>query len=357
MQRTDLARTCKMTTLSFFARGDASNANNAALNIQNQSQQPTVMITFQSGATGDIILDGGGVIDPNTTVLIDGVSYDFILEQTGFLPLNNGKVPDVLEGSQITVISVIIDGNYERFFFVTDGSGSMALMNQFGNGAVALTLTDTSPPQVFICFCENTDILTPTGYKKVETLKSGDFVSTNSGDAVPILWIGHSAATLEEMRRDPTRRPVRIAANSFAPGIPHADLSVSAQHRVVLEGVWSEHYFGEPRVMVRAKHLVGTAAEWVMPDNDVAYFHILLDRHDVLITNGLMTESFQLSLRSFDGMSVQMRGSLSDAVPPKRLQAFFIRPDAMHTLKAYESTVLIAKLLCESATDNVAVVA
>ena len=80
-----------MATLSFFARGDASSANNAALNVQNQSQQPTVLITFDSGLDGDIVLDpNGGAPDPDTTVSIDGVSYEFVLELTGGLPLGNG---------------------------------------------------------------------------------------------------------------------------------------------------------------------------------------------------------------------------------------------------------------------------
>ncbi len=95
-----------MTTLSFYARGDASTANNPSLNVESKTQQPTVLITFNSGASGDIILDGSGGVDPDTTVTIDGTTYDFTLEMTGDLPLNNGKVPDALEGKQVTVISV-----------------------------------------------------------------------------------------------------------------------------------------------------------------------------------------------------------------------------------------------------------
>lgn len=337
-----------MTTLSFYARGDGSTANNAALNVENQSQQPTTLITFDSGPSGDIILEAnGGAIDPDTTVIIDGVSYNFILEQTGDLPFANGKVPDVLEGSQVTVISVIIDGNYERFFFVTDGSGTMSLMDQFGNGAIALTNVDTAPSEVFICFCGGTGILTPTGYKKVEDLKAGDLVLNSVGDAVPIWWIGQSPASADDMWRDPTRRPVRIAAHAVAPGVPDADLYVSAQHRVVLEGAWSELHFGEPCVLVAAKHLVGTAAEWFMPSEGVVYFHILLEHHEVLISNGLLTESFQPSLRSYNGIAAPMRRSLSDAISIERLHKLFSRPDAMPSLKKSEAKVLIQKTIPE----------
>lgn len=352
-----------MGTLSFYARGDGSSANNAALNIQNPSQQPTVQITFDSGPTGDVVLESnGGDVDPDTTVTIDGTTYDFILEQTGNMPFGSNKVPDVLEGSEVTVISVVIDGSYERFFFMTDGSGTMSLMDDFGNGAVALTNVDTAPDEVFICFCGGTEILTSNGNKKVETLKAGDLVLTDVGDAVPILWIGRTRASVDDMQRDPTRRPIRISAHSVGPSIPDSDLFVSAQHRVVLEGVWSEMHFGEPSVMAPAKHLVGTVAESVMPVTDVTFFHILLDRHEILISNGLLTESFQPSLRSFNGISPQMRRSLTDALPPKRLQAFFTRPDAMPTLKANEAKVLAKsmfadKVQSETASNGFALVA
>ena len=182
-----------MASLSFFARGDGSSANNAALNVDSKSHQATVEITFESGATGDIVLDGNcGDVDPDTTVTIDGVSYNFILEQTGDLPIGNGKVLDVFEGSQVTVISYIdLAGNYQRLFFMIDGSGTFELMDSFGNGSAALTNVDPAPTAVYICFCGGTDVLTPSGYRKVETLKVGDLVVTDTGAAVPILWCAH----------------------------------------------------------------------------------------------------------------------------------------------------------------------
>lgn len=344
-----------MTTLSFYARGDASTANNPSLNVESKSQQPTVLITFNSGASGDIILDGGGGVDPDTTVTIDGTTYDFTLEMTGDLPLNNGKVPDALEGKQVTVISVVIDGNTERFFFVTDGSGTYALMEQFGNGAIPLDNTDTSPTTVYICFCGGTDILTPSGYQKIDKLRAGDLVLNDAGDAVPILWVGQSTASREDMQYDPARCPIRIPANSVRAGVPCSDLYVSAQHRVVLEDAWTELLFGEARVLMPAAHLVGTIAESILPEDAVTYFHILLADHEIVLANGLMTESFQPSARSYEGIAQGMRRSLSEALPKSVLQSYFQRPDALMTLKKHEASVLTDRLFarCPRAKSRV----
>jgi hypothetical protein len=336
--------------LSFYARGDSSSANNAALNVKNTSQQPTVQLTFDSGPTGDLLLEyNGGANDPDTTVLINGVRYNFKVELTGGLPLNSNKVPDPLEGKQVTVVSVVINGTTQRFFFVTDGSGTMSLMNQFGNGAIALTNANFAPPPVHICFCGGTDILTPTGLRKVETLVPGDLVLNDNGQANPILWIGRTNVSFAEMLRAPERRPICIAAHSIEPGVPFCDLYVSAQHRVVMNGGLVELLVGELKVLVAAKHLVGTIAQSVMPVAAISYHHLLFENHDMVVSNGLVTESVQLSKAIIDGMSPEAQKSISDAFCPDTLEKYLGRADGLCSLKRNEAKVLAARMFANNA--------
>ncbi|SLN44715.1 hypothetical protein PEL8287_02278 [Roseovarius litorisediminis] len=300
-----------MTTLSFYARGDGSTANNAALNIENTSQQPTTLITFDSGPTGDIVLESnGGDVDPDTTVIINGTSYNFIVEQTGNLPLNNGKVPDVLEGSQITVISVIIDGNYERFFFVTDGSGTMALMDQFGNGAVALTNVDTSPPEVFICYAEGTDIQTPTGYRKVENLQPGDRVMTLDNGHQDILWTRAADQPLDAAA--PDGKPVLIKAGSLGPGRPARDLIVSPQHRILVGGQGQIDDAFAREVFVPAKALTGLPGiRFMAGKRTITWVHFACARHEVVMANGCNSESLLLGPMVVQGLTAMEKAQLA----------------------------------------------
>jgi hypothetical protein len=330
-----------MTTLSFYARGDGSTANNASLNVENTSQQPTVQITFDSGPSGDIVLESnGGAPDPDTTVIINGISYNFKVELTGNLPFANNKVPDPLEGKQITVISVVIAGVTERFYFVTDGSGTLALMNAFGNGAIPLTNTNLAPPPIFICFCAGTEILTPGGYRMVETLRVGDLVLNDDGAEKPILWIGHTVVSVAEMLRNSNLCPIRIAADAVQTGSPFSDLYVSAQHRIVLQHPAADLLFGTPKVLAAAIQLVGTFADWVVPTGPVTYYHLLLPDHDMVMSNGLATESLQLSFKCFAGMSGDAQRSISEALPDGALHEYFRRPDAFPSLKSHEAKIL-----------------
>ncbi len=331
------------TSISFYARGDGSTANNAALNVENKSQQPVVQLTFEASPGGDIVLErNGGAPDPDTTVLINGVRYNFTVELTGGLPASNNKVPDPLEGKTVTVISTVINGSTERFFFINDGTGSLSLMDQFGNGAIALTNANFAPPPVYVCYCSGTNILTPDGYRKIETLVRGDLVVTGQGVPKPILWIGHTDVSVEEMRKDPNRRPIRIKADSISPGVPSSDLDVSAQHRIVFQTPYSTLLFGEHCVMARAKHLTGVIAEALMAQSPVSYFHLLFEEHDTVFANGLESESFQPSRRNYMGLPETMKKTFNLEVDQELRQDLFLRPDAMSTLKPHEVEVLVA---------------
>jgi hypothetical protein len=144
------------------------------------------------------------------------------------------------------------------------------------------------------------------------------------------------------MRKNPERRPIRIKANSIELGVPTLDIDVSAQHRIVIQNPSTALLFGEDSVMVRAKHLTGSIAERLIPSSPVSYFHLLLDEHDMVIANGLESESFQPSLRNYLGLPTSMKDTLNSEVDHELLYDLFCRPDAMTTLRANEVLVLVA---------------
>jgi Hint domain len=334
-----------LPTISFWVRGDGSTANNDALNVENQTQQPVIQITFDSGPSGDLSLEyNGGAVDPDTTVIIGGVPYPFTVELVGTLPTGDGKVPDPLEGKQIAVISVVINGNEERFFFVIDGTGTPDLMAQFQNGAIGLNGTADYDPPPFTCFCTGTMIATPSGPRAVEKLVAGDLVLNDTGEAHQIQWIGRSRVDLDTLRKNHDFAPIRIRAGAFGPSLPATDLFVSPQHRIVLEGPAVELLFGADRVLAAAKHLVGTFAEIHQPGEDVEYFHILTENHEILVSNGLPTESFQPARRRIDVMSPESRIVLERTLSALGRDDMLTRKDALPSLKGYEVSALAMML-------------
>lgn len=327
-----------MATLSFYARGDSSTANNAALNVSGTSKTPTSLLTFTSGTTGDLRLDyNGGLADPDTQVIIGGQTLNFTLQFTGTLPATN-KLANVggadMRGKQIAVITT---STGQRFFFVTDGSGTLAVMNGFPNGAHALaSVTNTTP--LFMCFASDTLIATVTGPRPVQSLRAGDLILTADGRALPLRWHGQRSFTAADLMLWPDLRPVVIPAHLFGPDLPARDLHLSACHRIALSGWQVELLCGEPEVLLPARHLIGHGA-WQGTAETVTYHHLYLDDHAVILSEGLPTESFQPAARMVSALDAALRQDLERVMPAPH------RPEAAPTLKRHESLVLLSQIL------------
>jgi Hint domain len=341
-----------LPTYSFWANTTSPTAQASTLVVGNNS---ATLITFTTDSpliggpddTGDLTLEStGGAPDPDTWVTINGTTYSFTYDVVGSLPTGHNKVPDVLEGKNVAVITL---SNGDKYFYVTDGSGTQGLMLEMGGGNIKLDAPNENPPPVYVCFCSGTLIATPSGKRGVETLVAGDMVLTAEGHAKPVIWVGATRVSRAALLASESGRPITIAADSFGPGRPSQDLHVSPQHRVLIQGPLCELLFGEAAVLVPAKFLVGELAEVATPEADVEYYHILLEDHDMLLSNGLPTESFQPARRTMDVMGADARQMLEAVIATLGEAPLLSRKDSFLSLRQPEAEVLLSRLQNASA--------
>ncbi|MGD9863127.1 MAG: Hint domain-containing protein [Pseudodonghicola sp.] len=153
--------------------------------------------------------------------------------------------------------------------------------------------TFTFPSSTVVCFVQGTRIETPKGSLPVETLKVGDLVLTADHGARPIRWVGSKQVPSHRLGANEKIRPIRIRAGALGAGVPLSDLAVSPQHRVLVRSKIAEKMFGEIEVLIPAKQLLQIDGIEVAHDlTELCYFHLLLDRHEILIANGAESESF-----------------------------------------------------------------
>jgi hypothetical protein len=354
-----------VATFTIFARQDSTTAANDSLNPIGNSGTPATVLTFtDNNGTGDLSLEyNGGLPDPDTQVIIGGTTYNFTVLLTGVLPLpgdNNQQVPPSLAGRTVAVIQITLaNGQVREYFFVLGQPPATALqMAGFGGGAIPLTGENFEPPP--FCVAHGTRIETPHGPCPVESLGAGDIVVTEDGRAVPIAWIGASRYECDRAAREDRLRPVCLRAHAFGPGLPDRDLVMSPQHRVVVEGPTCELLFGMDRAFVCARHLPDHLASRPDPEDDVIYFHILLEDHEIILANGLPCESLQPARRMVEAMSETAQASLMAVLDVLGLDAMLARPDALSTLNHREARVLLADVAVadlsssEEATSTVA---
>ncbi|KGJ07057.1 hemolysin [Paracoccus versutus] len=135
-------------------------------------------------------------------------------------------------------------------------------------------------------------IMAATGEIAIENLKIGDLVLTKGHGMQPVRWIGSRKLSTTELSAMPRLRPIRITAGALGAGTPSTDLLVSPQHRVLVRSKIAQKMFGTSEVLVAAKQLVLLKGFDIAEDvREVEYFHMLFDRHEVVISNGAETES------------------------------------------------------------------
>lgn len=133
------------------------------------------------------------------------------------------------------------------------------------------------------CFAPGTGIATPSGEVAVERLAIGDPILTADGRSVPVRWIGRQ--TLSKLFAGDRARPVLIRAGALGQGLPHRDLTVTADHGMILDGF-----------VVNAGALVNGSTITLVPLSDlpdrVTYCHVETAAHDVILAHGAPAETF-----------------------------------------------------------------
>ena len=183
------------------------------------------------------------------------------------------------------------------------------------------------------CFTAGTRIQTDRGEIAVEHLAVGDLVMTRDHGLQHLRWIG-----MRTVRAEGRFAPVVIEAGTFG---HHRRLVVSPQHRILLTHWMAELMFGEAEVLVAAKDLINDCSVRVQAGGEVTYVHLLFDRHEIVFSEGLPTESFFPGPMVLTDLDATTRAEVLDLFPeidPVTHHGY--GPSARASLKAHEARVL-----------------
>jgi len=192
----------------------------------------------------------------------------------------------------------------------------------------------------YVCFGRGTLIQTPYGDTPVESLEAGGKVVTQNSGVQTIRWIGS-----REITTNPKTAPIIITKGALeslnGEPLPQQDLTVSPQHRMLVSNWRAELLFGEPSVLVAAKHLVNGDTIYTSPTPTVEYFHILFDKHEIVFANGCPSESFHPGKQGFGLMSEETRNEIYDLFPELQEDIGSYGALTEPALKAFEARALL----------------
>ena len=185
---------------------------------------------------------------------------------------------DVIELTGQTITSGSITGTTLTLDLA--GGGTQTFTVAPGESGVKFAATPSGSLEV-ACFTAGTRLLSASGKVPVEALAPGAVLATMSGRLRPVRWIGYRRIEPARHPRPQDVLPVRVAAHAFGPNVPHRDLWVSPDHALFLDGV-----------LIPARHLCNGATIRQEVVEAVEYFHVELERHDILLTEGMPCESY-----------------------------------------------------------------
>jgi hypothetical protein len=90
---------------------------------------------------------------------------------------------------------------------------------------------------------------------------------------------------------------------------------LSPNHRVLVSNDKTALYFDEPEVLVAAKHLTALPGIEITSPRWTTYIHIMFAQHEVILSDGAWTESFQPGDYSLRGIGNAQRLEIQQLFP------------------------------------------
>lgn len=153
--------------------------------------------------------------------------------------------------------------------------------------------TSFATPFSVPCFTPGTMIATRQGPVAVEDLRPGEMLLTRDNGFCPVLWVGRSQYRLSPSNGGARLQPVMIKAGAFGYGVPQNDLIVSPDHQMLLTKQLVAGALPSVEILVPARCFLGRAGVVVAPQREVAFVHVLMERHEILLADGAWTESYR----------------------------------------------------------------
>jgi len=303
-----------------------SNLLIAADSVQTQLVAEQDLVTMQDSVTKNVDVLDNDINNTSGTLQITHINGNAVtVGQTITLP--TGQTVTLLADGTFDITT---DSDFETTSFTyqvesTDGSGTVLETD------VGFVTVETIP-----CFVAGTLIRTPDGDKPVEQLQADDMVITHDDGAQPVRWAGQrTVPAIGNMA------PIRIRENTFG---EHGTLMLSPQHRVLIRDTMAELLFGEGEVLVAAKDLVNDRSVRTIEGGDVTYVHLLFDKHQVVYSEGLATESFLPGPQTTKAFEQDIIDEICAVFPElNALTGEGYSPAARRTLRHYEARLLLSQ--------------
>ena len=165
--------------------------------------------------------------------------------------------------------------------------------------------------------CAGATLRTPCGGRRVEFLREGDLVVTRDNGLQPVRMIWTRTVTAAEIAADPSLAPIVLRPRAIGPMMPQRTFSVGSAHRLLIPGWRLLDEDDTESCLVPARDIAGLNDSTFIdraPD-EVTYYNVVFDEHEVFAANGLPVESFLPTTTTLREAPKEVRDDLRKTFP------------------------------------------
>ena len=281
---------------------------------------------FTIGVAGKITIDdsngvGDSIFGDNT----DGDSADVPDQDATASTVAEISVGDTVDSRYFYTVTGSDGSSGKVYFLATNGAnnyGSLMASDFPLTPGVTYTFVafdrhgSTPYSNLVPCFGKGTMIETDKGELRIEQLSIGDRVRTLDNGYQPVCWIGMKSLDMIDLAIQPKLFPIRIEKGALGENTPNCELLISPQHRVLVRSRIAQRMFGTDEVLIPANKLLELDGVSVARDVDeVTYFHLLFEDHQIIYSGGAVTESLYTGPEVLKGIGKEARAEIGKLFP------------------------------------------
>ncbi len=165
--------------------------------------------------------------------------------------------------------------------------------------------------------CAGANLRTPCGARRVEYVRPGDLVVTRDNGLQPVRMIWARKISKSAIAADPSLAPIVIRPRAIGPMMPQQTLSVGAAHRLLIPGWRLLDEEDTESCLVPARDIAGLndSAFIDRSPEEIVYYNVVFDEHQVFCANGLPVESFLPNTASLKQAPKSVKDDLTKTFP------------------------------------------
>ena len=185
-------------------------------------------------------------------------------------------------------------------------SGMLSALDRDNNIVFSRTLREYS--NAVPCFTAENTVATASGLTRVCDLRPGHQVVTRDNGLQSVIWVGQRRFGWRALGLSPHLQPIKIEAGALGNGSLARDITVSPNHRMLVSVQGDER-------LIPAVELLGLAGVSRLKLQEVVYYQVLCEKHELLLVDDCWSESYRATAAGLVALDPAARAELAEFLP------------------------------------------